>query len=436
MSSQISHRHIWHLAWPMILGNLSVPILGIVDTAILGHLDQPIYLAAVALGASIITFVFWAFGFLRMGTTSFVAQAHGAGNQDRYQQVVGQSIFLAWSIALLVLVVHRPLLDVIFWAMKAEASLVDLATEYTRIRILGAPAVMVNYVIIGIFIGLQKTRIPLLLALVVNGINIVLDYVLIILLEMNSQGAALATVIADYSVLILGLWFLSKHFTLGYLVAGWRNLIQWQSLKDLVQVNRHLFVRTASLLFVFLFIAAQGAKQGEVILAANAILLQLLSLAAYGMDGFAHATETLVGHSVGKRSSQTFWSACRRASLWSLITALFITAIFVLFKPLIVSVFTDIESVRDATLRFYPWLIVLPLISVWSYQLDGIFIGMGESKALQWCMLFSLLCIFLPVWYFTTSLANHGLWMAFVLFNAMRGVSLAWMLWRLRKRFD
>jgi len=430
MAQAISHKHIWSLAWPMILSNLSVPLLGLIDTAILGHLSQPRYLAAVALGASMLTFIFWAFGFLRMGTTSFVAQAYGANDTQQYRQAVVQSLVIALLSGIILLLIHWPLINTILWFIQPGETLFTLAREYTQIRLFSAPAVMINYVVMGYFLGIQQTRTPLLIAIVINSINIALDYLFIVVLNENSRGAAWASVIADYSGLLLGLYFVHQKLPLKQLLnESWKN-IDTHSLQRIITVNRHLFVRTASLLFVFLFIASQGAKQGEVILAANAILLQLLSVVSYGLDGFAHATETLVGHSAGKRSIQYFWATCRKTTYWSLWTALIMTALFALLKAPIIYWMTDIDAVAQYVHIYYNWLLLLPIVSVWAYQLDGVFIGLGESAILQHCMLISLLGVFLPLWYLSLPLANHGLWLSLIAFNGARGITLGWCLWK------
>lgn len=426
---------VWQLAWPMILSNITIPLLGAVDTAILGHLESPTYLGAVAVGASVLTFLFWGFGFLRMGTTSLVARAFGAKDYSRCLQLLQQSIALALALAVILLLIQPLVFPLAMTLMEPSAEVKGWALSYCQIRIYAAPATLVNYAIIGWFIGLQDTRSPLLIMVTTNFLNILLDWLLIMVLGLKSDGAALATVAAEYSSLLLALLLVAKKLRQLPGRLSISTLKQLDGFWELLRVNRHLFVRTATLLFAFAFFTSQGARQGDNILAANAILLQLLMLTAYGLDGFAHAAEALTGKAIGAHNQRNFYRACYASTEMALITALGFTALFVLGQDGLIGLFSNIPAVINTVEQYYAWLCALPLIAAWSYQLDGIFIGAGKTKAMQNTMLAACFGCYLPLWWLTQSQGNHGLWLSFCALNFARSLAMGGMfIWLSRQR--
>lgn len=415
----------------MIISNISVPLLGIVDTAILGHLPQPQYLAAVAVGSSILAFIYWGFGFLRMGTTGLTAQAVGRRDLHRLRLIIFQSILLAAAIGLSVLLLSPVLIELGLAWVAPPAGSEQLAQQYLNIRIFSAPAVMINYAVIGWFIGRQNTRIPLLITVATNIANIILDLALIIGLGLNSEGAALATLLAEYGGCALALAAL-RRYTHTRRAAGGdtqpigrRELLHWPDFHHLIRVNRHLFIRTIALLASFAFFTAQGAAQGQTVLAANTILLQLLLLVAFGLDGFAHAAEALVGDAVGKRDAALFRRTCAQCGWWSLLTAAGFSLLYLLAGPIILDAMTSISAVHSEAISHLPWLVALPLVAMASYLFDGIFIGATITAAMQTTMLLAVGLVYLPGWYLSQGWGNHGLWLAFLLFNGARGLFLA-----------
>lgn len=428
------NHNIWHLAWPLIISNLSVPLLGLIDTAILGHLENARYLAAVAVSSSILSFLYWGFGFLRMGTTGSTAQAYGAGNYRQLRLIVAQSMLLGLGLGLLMLIVSPLLLKLGFSLISPPDNAQAAAASYAQIRIFSAPAVLINYAIIGWLIGCQNTRGPLLITLVTNLLNIALDVILIIGLDMNSDGAAIATLIAEYSGCGLAIWLLRRTLTNspGQLLT--ERLWHRPEYRKLLTVNRHLLVRTWLLLASFAFFTAQGAKQGELILAANAIMMNLLLLTSFGLDGFAHAAEALVGKAIGKRDYRNFIATCLHCGYWSLATAALFSLLFAWQGPQLIRLLTSLPAIQTQATTFLPWLIALPLVAVWSYLLDGIFIGATQTRAMQSTMLISVLVVYFPCWYVSQPWGNHGLWLAFIAFNAARGLSLGWCFARLNRQ--
>ncbi|MDO3387739.1 MATE family efflux transporter [Gilvimarinus sp. SDUM040013] len=425
---------IWPLVWPIMLSNLSVPLLGAVDTAILGHLPSAAYLGAVAVGSSVITMVFWSLGFLRMGTTSLVSRAVGRQDWEDTLVLWLRSVALALSLAAVLLLCRGWIVELAMSWMKPTQESLTLAASYSGIRFWSAPATLINYTIIGWFIGHQDTRSPLVILLVTNALNITLDFLFVLGLGLASDGAAYASVVAEYTGLVCGLWMLRRRVLRLPLTQTWRQRLAhmrlWHAYLPLLHINRHLFVRTACLLGVFTFFTAQGARAGTNIVAANAILLQLLMLTSHALDGFAHAAEALCGKATGARDRRELWRVIQATTVMAAASALLISLIFWLSKDPLLQLFTTLPTVLSEANKQFPWVIALPLIAVWGYQLDGIFIGMGMTRAMQFSMAGCMLLVFFPAWWLTTDWHNTGLWFAFCLFNLTRGLSMAWVLKR------
>lgn len=420
---KLDHQ-IWDIAWPAILSNISIPLLGLVDTAILGHLGSTRYLGAVAIGGAILAFLYWGFSFLRMGTTGLVAKAMGAGERQQAFLVLAQSGLLALVLAMMVVVLHPAWLRLGLALMAPDEGIAELAHSYASIRIYSAPAVLLTYACVGWFIGRQDTRWPMLVVISTNATNIALDFLFIIGLGMNSDGAALATVVAEYLGCALALYGVWRNLPGRPDALFYQQLRSWAAYTGLLRNNRHLFVRTTCLLFSFAFFTSMGDKLGGTALAANTIMLQLLMLAAYSLDGFAYAAEALSGNRIGAGNLPGFYAVVRRCGLWCGLTAVLISASFLLFGPALMSLFTDMEEVQQVIARHHWWLVALPLVAAPSYLLDGVFIGTAQTRQMMLTMLFSTLVIYLPAWYLTRAWGNHGLWFAFTLFNGMRGISL------------
>lgn len=423
--SSTLRQKAWALAWPMILSNASVPMLGLVDTAILGHLDRTVYLAAVALGASALSFLYWGFGFLRMGTTGETAQASGRGAD--LLSVLLRSMLLALLIAALLLVGRGWFADTALSLMAPAGEMRALAARYCELRLLSAPAVLATYSLIGWFIGRGDTRIPLLVMVSVNALNIPLDWLLIVELGLNSDGAAIATVIADYTGLALAGGCAIRTIRRERLGTALATIANLDALRRTLAVNTDLFIRTVALLFAFAFFHSRGALLGESIVAANAILMNLLMLTAFGLDGFALAAESLVGRAVGARQHGQMTAAVSECARWSMLTALMFTLLYIGASPWTAQLFSASPEVQRLVDAHYGWLVVLPLLAAPSYLFDGVFVGATRGHDMRNSMLLSVLVIYLPCWYLTRDAGNHGLWASFSLFSLARGLSLGWL---------
>jgi len=410
----------------MILSNVSVPLLGMVDTGVTGHLDDAVYLGAVAIGSTIFGFLYSGVNFLRMGTTGIAAQRFGAGDYDGLRTALGQALIVALAIAAALLVLQVPLSSLALDLLVPERKVSALASEYFSIRIWSAPATLANYALIGWFIGLQNARVPLVIVLAINVTNIVLDLFFVLVLGMTVDGVAAASVIAEYTGVMVGLVFVVRelrHHPGTWVIA---KLTRAHAYAAFFSINAHLFVRTIALMFTFAFITAQGARLGGLVLAANAVLMNLQNLMAYALDGFAHAAEALVGNAVGSGRREAVVQSVRLSLRWSLYVSLLFVCAYIAGGPLVIYLLTDIPDVRETALEYLPWLILSPVVSVWSFLYDGVYVGATRAREMRDIMVVSALIVFLPAWYVLQPLGNHGLWLAFTLFMASRGIGMHW----------
>lgn len=422
-------RRLWHLAWPLMLTNITVPLLGLVDTAVLGHLDQPDYLGAVAVGGNLFSILYWTFGFMRMGTTGLAAQAFGRRDDFAQSALLVRSLLLAIGIGLLLILLRAPLVSLGLQLMGASESVTELARGYTEIRIWSAPAVLCQYTLVGWLIGTQYPRGPMLMLILANTLNIGLDLLFVTVFGWNSRGVAAATAIAEYAAAGLGFWLVWTRRPTD-LVFDRRLLGQMADYLAILKVNRYIMVRTILLLLSLAFFTAQGAQQGDTILAANAVLLTFLMLISNGLDGFANGAEALVGESVGQRDREHFRAVCRTALRWSVWGAGLFTLLFLVAGGWIISLLTSLPEVAGTAREFLPWIWLLPFAAVWSYLLDGIFIGATRTRDMQNTMLFSVLAVYLPVWWLSQGWGNHGLWLAITSLMLARAASMGWLFLR------
>ncbi len=418
------HRRVWRLAFPIVLSNLSTPLLGAVDTGVMGHLPDAAYVGAVAVGAMIFSFLYWGFGFLRMGTTGFTAQAFGAGDRAELRATLGRPLLLAVGLGALLIALQWPIQALAFHLVHAGDQVEALARRYYAVRIWSAPFALVNYAVLGWLLGTQRARLALLLQVTLNGANIALDLLFVVGLGWTVEGVALASVLAEMLAAALGLALCAAILRREGGRWSWARIAERARLAALFRVNRDIFLRTLSLIAAFAYFTAKGAEMGEVRLAANAILMQLQQFLSFGLDGFAHAAEILVGSAFGRRDRQALRDAVRVSTLWALGLAAVYALILAGLGPLILSAFTSIETVRAAALTYLPWMILSPFVSVWAFQLDGIFIGATRTTPMRNAMVASLAIYLLAVWVLVPWLGNHGLWLALMVFLAARGLTL------------
>jgi MATE family multidrug resistance protein len=419
-------RSVWRLAVPIILSNLSTPLLGAVDTAVMGHLPDAAYLGAVAVGAMVFSFLYWGFGFLRMGTTGFAAQAFGAGDRDELRATLGRPLLLAGLLGTLLIALQAPIGWAAFWLVESSPQVEAFAHDYYAIRIWSAPFALTNYAVLGWLLGTQRARTALVLQVVLNGTNVVLDLVFVLGLGWTIAGVAAASLIAEIVAASLGLAICAVLVGREGGRWSWDRIADRERLVKLFQVNRDIFLRTLSLIFAFAYFTAKGAEIGETRLAANAILMQLQQFLSFGLDGFAHAAEILAGNAIGARDRPGFQRACRAATLSALVLAGVAALVFALAGPGIIRLFTDIAEVRASADSYLPWMVLSPFVSVWPFMLDGIFIGATRTTAMRNAMLVSLVVYLAACWTLIPLFDNHGLWASLIIFLAARGLTLGW----------
>tara|TARA_B110000444_G_scaffold37143_1_gene32632 strand:- start:1868 stop:3151 length:1284 start_codon:yes stop_codon:yes gene_type:complete len=415
---------MWRIAAPMILSNISIPLVGITDTVITGHLENPEYIASIAVATTIIGFFIASMNFLRMGTTGITAQYIGSKNLNGLRVILGQTLLVALLISFLVLLLQSDINKVGLMLIGSNESVAYYASQYFYIRIWGIPATLINFSLIGWFIGLQNASVPLKMVIATNITNIILSLTFVLVFNMQINGIALASVIAEIIGMLIGFKYIKKELVKYPGEWLYKNIFRLSAYKRFIKINTNIFIRTIALIFTFAFITAQGARYGGIILGANALLMNLQNLLAYILDGFAHAAEALVGKAVGKRDNQLFKAAVKICLKWSVYIAIIFALIYALTGKYMISLMTHHQIIRDTAIEYLPWMIISPIVSVWSFLYDGVFVGATRSKDMRNAMLGSLFLVFLPSWYFLQPLGNHGLWLTFTLFMISRGVTM------------
>jgi MATE family multidrug resistance protein len=399
----------------------------------MGHLPDPAYIGGVAIGAVIFDFLFWGFGFLQMSTSGFTAQAQGAGNRVEVQATLLRAMALAVALGLLLILLQGPIVALAFLMMDTSAQVEGLARSYYAIRIWSAPFALANYVILGWLLGQQRAGLILVLQLALNGTNIALDLLFVVGFGWGIEGVALATLIAQVGGIALAFVFVRKALVTRDPSITWSRLADRGRLTALLHVNTNIMIRTLCLIFGFAYFTARGAEMGDLILAANAVLLQFQFVSAYAMDGFSHAVEVLSGTALGRRSRSDFRRAVQVSTLWALGFAVLSALIFWLLGEQIIALFSNIAEVRLTAMEYLPWMIFAPLISVWSFLLDGIFVGTTRSAEMRNAMIASLAVYLAACWLLIPPFDNHGLWLSFMVFMAARMITLGLYLPRLER---
>lgn len=427
-SPQLGFR-FWGLAIPLILSNISVALLGLVDTAVSGHLPGAHYLGGVALGGSVFSFLYWGFNFLRMGTSGLAAQAVGRNDPASIRKTLAQALLLAGFCAAVLLLLQQPIIDLALHLFAPSAAVAEQTRLYFSVRIWATPAALANFVMLGWFIGLQKGRAALYLLLTVNGVNTLLDIWLVIGLGWGVEGVAAASVAGELAGSLLAL-FLVRTVLPRY-PGQWRmaDLMDPASLKKLFHTHHHLFVRTMALLSVFAFVNAQSARMGDTVIAATAVVMNFYLLASFALDGLANAAEALVGEAVGASNRSYLLRVVKLSLVWGMVVALLFSAGYLLAGHHLYALMTDLPDVRRLLAELLPWAMVLPLVSFVGFLMDGIFTGATWTRDMRNTVLISSGLVFLPIWYLTLPMAVHGLWLSFVLFNLARGASLGAVFW-------
>jgi len=411
------------VAIPIVLANATIPILGAVDTAVVGQLGLAVPIGAVGIGAIIITAIYWLFGFLRMGTTGLTAQAIGSGDKPETSALLVRGVIIGFTAGLILIIAQVPIFLGALQLSPASMEVESLAQKYLQIRVYSAPAAIALFGITGWLIAKEKTRAVLLLQLVLNGINIALDLVFVLKLGWGVEGVAIATLIAEWSGLIFGLWLAREGFNNGY----WKNWLQIFDRVRLIQmakVNSDIMIRSILLEISFVSFLFLGSSFDDATLAANQVLIQFLNITAYALDGFAFAAEALVGQALGAKNRPLFRRAVVMTSQWGLGSVILMALAFFVFGNSIINIMTTAQDVRTVGYEYLPWMVIAPLAGVAAWMLDGIFIGatrtadMRNMMFISFCIYLIALAILLPKY------GNHGLWASLIIFSLARGITL------------
>lgn len=436
----ISYSYLLEKAWPIILANAAAPLLGLVDTAVIGNVGSVIDLGAIAFGALIFSFVYWSFGFLRMGTTGSVAQALGAGDQSEIRAVLGRTLLLAVALGVLLIALQWPIRLVALSLLDGSAPVEAVTQQYFTIRIWGAPATLAMFALTGVLIGLGNSRQLLLVQLLLNGLNICLDIVFAGVLGWGVEGIALGTIIAEWLAVIFATWLILRELNARREPGAdfWprARLLDMAQFTKMLAANRDIMIRTLLLVFSFGFFINQSAHFGDVVLAANHILLQLISFAAFFLDGYAFVVESLVGASVGARRRDSFDMAVKRSSILALVTAAALALLLLVFGDIFVAILTDIELVQDAARNSLFLAAIYIFFSFAAFQLDGIFIGASFTRQMRNAAFLSI-AVYLAAWLLLKDrFGVNGLWWAMIIYVAARADALLLYFSALRKSIE
>jgi len=425
------NKEILRLAIPNILSNISVPLLSSVDTALMGQFSA-LHIGAVGVGSMIFNFIYWNFGFLRMGTTGITAQAYGKKSNSAILNTLGRALLISFVLAVLIMLLQVPFAKVSFYLMNLSVLQYPLVADYFYIRIWAAPATLALYAFMGWFFGMQNAIYPLILTIAINVVNIICSFIFIKYLGMEVAGVAYGTLIAQYLGCILAIFLFLYRYR--YLLVYWNfsKLLKKEELYSFLSINRDILIRTFCLTFAFGFFYSQSSVGGETILAVNVILLQFLNWMSYGVDGFAFASESLVGKYSGAANQFKLDQSVRLSFIWAMGLAAIYSLVYGIWGISLVGIFSSQQEVITATLPFLFWMVVFPLLSTPCYIWDGIFIGLTASKAMRDTMILSLIFYMAIHFLLKDQFGNHGLWLALLLFMVARG-AIQWLVFRIRK---
>jgi MATE family multidrug resistance protein len=417
------NRSILKLAVPNIVSNITVPLLGLIDLALMGHLGSEVYIGAISLGGVIFNFIYWSFGFLRMSTSGFTAQAYGEKNRPETITILVRALLVAFGISLLILLFQAPIAWASFHLIGGSADVETLAEQYFRIRVWAAPAALGLFVFSGWFLGMQNARYPMIIAIAVNVVNIVLSIFFVFGLNMKSEGVALGTAISQYAGLIIAILLFQKKYK--YLIPdiSKKGIMNFKILVNFFKVNTDIFIRTFCIILVFTFFTSKSASIDDTILAVNSLLIQLLLFFSFFIDGFAFAGEALVGKYVGAKKVTQLKTAVKYLFYWGVGLALAFTIVYLGGVNSILNLLTSQSGIIDAAKPFLFWVVLIPGASFASFIWDGIYIGATASKAMRNALLASTFFVFAPVYYFLNPVwENHALWLGMISFMLARGL--------------
>jgi multidrug resistance protein, MATE family len=423
--STLLNKRILLLAIPNIITNIAIPLLGMVDLGLMGHLESMVYVGAVAIGGTVFNFIFWGFGFLRMGTSGFTAQSYGSRDLKESLMVLIRSVTIGLAAGFLLILLQKPVALLAFSLIRGSSSVNALAEQYYAIRIWSAPATLTMYALTGWFIGMQNAKIPMTLSIFVNLMNILFSLGSIYLLKMKSDGIALANVLSQCSGIVLGIFFLRGYFKKLKKFLDLKAAFHRKDLVKFLNVNKDILIRTLCLIFTLSFFTAKSAGQSDTMLAVNTLLFQFFYFFSYFIDGFAYAAEALTGKYIGARDPGSLRKVIKLLFIWGVALAVIFIFIYGFGGRFILGLLTNNTAILDAAGPYLFWIALIPLITFSAFIWDGIYIGATASVAMRNAMVIITFLVFLPAYYLLRGpLGNHGLWLAIMLFMLSRGIIL------------
>ena len=424
-STKFKKKQIILLSIPVFFSNLAIPLVGMVDTGLMGNLGETKYLAATSIATTVMTMIIWSFGFLRMGTVGIVSQALGRGDYNEIVKTLLRNFIIAMGIALIIIFL-KPLIYVsIGYFFKTSLETQNLINTYLNVRVFSVPAELIIYILVGFYLGIQKTKISSLLITILSVLNIVFSSILVLSYNLNVFGVALGTLLSSYiTVIIFSLFtynYIIKKFKI---IPKFERLIIKSKILKLFNINFDIFIRNLFLTFSFLWVTYLSSKLGEDYLAVNTILMQFIIFASFFLDAYAFSTEGIVGFTIGRKNKLSFLSAVKNSIQISFYTALIIAVLYLLFFKEIINIMTDIEILRFISYQHFVWIIIIPPVAAFCYQLDGIFVGASQTKEIRNAMIISVIGFISASIYLTDHFENHGLWFSLMFFMILRALTL------------
>jgi MATE family multidrug resistance protein len=433
---KISKKQIFLLSIPVFISNLAIPLVGIVDTGLMGNMGEAKYLAATSIATSVMTMIIWSFGFLRMGTVGIISQLLGKGDYREIVKTLLRNFLIAIAAALLIILLKPIILILIKEFFLISGETYNLIDTYISVRIFSVPAELIIYILVGFYLGIQKTKISSFLIVILSVLNIVFSSIFVLSMDLNIFGVVLGTLLASYiTTIIFSLYtynFIIKKFQI---IPSFKKIIVYSKLIKLFNINLDIFLRTIFLTFSFLWITYIGSKLGEDFLAVNTILLQFIILASFFLDAYAFSTEGIVGFTIGRKNKRSFLSAVKNSIQISFFTALLISLIYLIFFKHIINIITDVDILRFISYKYFIWVVIIPPIASFCYQLDGIFIGASQTRELRNAMFISVAFFITISIYLTKNFTNHGLWLSLLIFMIFRSLTLAYYFNKIIKKF-
>ena len=434
--SNFTRKKIFLLSIPVFFANIAIPFVGIVDTGLMGNLGDAKYLAATSIATSVMTLIIWSFGFLRMGTVGIVAQLYAKSDYREIARTLIRNFYLAILISLIIIFFHPIIIGLINKFFLTSTETQELIKTYISVRVLSVPAELLIYILIGFYLGIQKTKISSLFIVILSTTNIILSSFFVLSLDLNIFGVVLGTLIASYiTVIFFSLFtyrFILKDFQI---TPSFQKIFIFSKIIKLFKINIDLFVRTIFLTFAFLWVTYLGSRLGEDYLAVNTILMQFILLASFFLDAYAFSTEGIIGHTIGKRNIKSFTIVVKNSIQLSIVTALIISFLYLIFFKQIINILTDVEIIRFISYHHAIWIIIIPPIAALCYQFDGIFIGATQTKELRNGMMISVATFVVMSIYLTRYFNNHGLWLSLLLFMILRSLTLKLFFSKILRKF-